>query len=87
MKTIASENTQDSHVSTEATPAPADQVLTRVPDDTPASKASPPAHVEGHAKQADSSPTVTESKPPASKASAPRYRKWLIWAGIVAALR
>ena len=32
MKTITSKNTQDSHVSTGATPAPADKVLTRVPN-------------------------------------------------------
>ena len=38
MKTIASKDSQDSHVSTGATPAPPDEVLTRVPNGTSAAR-------------------------------------------------
>ena len=52
MNTISSKNTQDSHDSTGAAAAPADKVLTRVPNGTSAGHpvdrvaADPPSHPE-----------------------------------------
>jgi membrane fusion protein (multidrug efflux system) len=70
MKTATSKDSQDSHVSTGATPAPADKVLTQVPNDTSAATADPPPHPE----------------PPVSTPPVHRYRKWLLLAGTVVAL-
>src|SRR4051812_34741007 len=71
MNTIADKTSQDSHVANGAAPAPV---------------ADPPPHLDAPATAADGSLPVTE---PQSAASAPpvhRYRKWLMLAGIVAAL-
>jgi membrane fusion protein, multidrug efflux system len=92
MNTIAGKNSQDSHVSTGATLGPADRALTRVPTGTSAGHpvdrvaADPPSHPHVPVAPATSSLPVTESQPPASKVPAPRYRKWLLWAGAVAGL-
>ena len=46
MTTIASQDSEDSHVSTGATPAPADEVLTRVPNGASDAGPDPPPHPE-----------------------------------------
>ena len=86
MKTIASKDSQDSHVSTGATPAPPDKVLTRVPNGTSAATADPPPHPDAPATPTDSSPRVTQPQPPVTTPPVHRYRKWLLLAGTVAAL-
>ena len=103
MNTIAEKNTQDSHVSTRTTLAPADKALTRVPNDTsaghPADRvaADPPFHPDAPAAPTDGSLPVTQPQPPVSAPPTRkptmgtwcpphRYRKWLLLAGIVAAL-
>ena len=86
MKSIASKDFQDSNVSTGATPAPADEALTRVPNGTSASTADPPPHPDAPATPPASSPHVTQPQPPVSTPPAHRYRKWLLLAGTVAAL-
>ena len=86
MNTIASKDSQDSHVSTGATPAPADKVLTRVPSGTSAATADPPPHPDAPATPTDGSLPVTQPQPPVSAPPVHRYRKWLLLAGTVAAL-
>ncbi len=86
MKTIAGKDTQDAHVSTAATPAPPDKVLTRVPDGTSAAAADPASHPDATAAPTDGSLSVTQRQPPVSAPPGYRYRKWLLWAGSVAAL-
>ena len=92
MKTIASKDTQDSHVSTGATPAPPDKVLTRVPSGTSAGHpvdrvaADPPSHPDAPAAPTDGSLHVTQPQPPVTTPPVHRYRKWLLLAGTVAAL-
>ena len=86
MKTIANKDSQDSHVSTGATPAPPDEALTRVPNGTSAATADPPPHPDAPATPTDGSPHVTQPQPPVSTPPVHRYRKWLLLAGTVAAL-
>ncbi len=97
MKTIASKESQDSHVSPGATPGPADDVLARVPSDTSAGHpvdrvaADPPPRPDAPATPTDGALPVTQpqtpvSAPPTRKPVPHRYRKWLLWAGAVAAL-
>ena len=86
MKTMASKDSQDSHVSTGATPAPPDEVLTRVPNGTSAATADPPPHPDAPATPTDGSPRVTQPQPPVTTPPVHRYRKWLLLAGTVAAL-
>ncbi len=78
MKTMTRNHTQDSHVSTGATPAPADGT-TRAPN--------------GMSKFGEQSPDFESSLPtsdlrPPTVTAPPvhRYRKWLLLAGVVAAL-
>ncbi len=86
MTTIASTDSQDSHASTGATPAPANEEVTRVPNVTPAAAADPPAHLDAPAAPSDSSLPVTQPQPPVATPPVHRYRKWSLLAGIVAAL-
>ena len=85
MKTIARKDNQDSHVSTGATPAPPDKVLTQVPNGT-AATADPPSHPDAPAVPTDGSLPVTQPQPPITTPPVHRYRKWLLLAGILAAL-
>ncbi len=91
MKTISSEDRQDSHVSNRATSVPADKAPGRVPTGEPAGAADSPPHADapvtpkvGSLNAAVPQPPV--SKPPASAPPVHRYRKWLLLAGIAAAL-
>ena len=75
MKTISSEDRQDSHVSNRATSVPADKAPGRVPTGEPAGAADPPPHADapvtpkvGSLNAAVPQPPV--SKPPASAACA-----------------
>ena len=86
MKTMASKDSQDSHVSTGATPAPPDKVLTRVPSGASAATADPPSHPDAPAAPTDGSLPVTQPQPPVTTPPVHRYRKWLLLAGAVAAL-
>ena len=67
-------------------------MLTRVPDGTSAGHpvdrvaADPPSHPDAPAAPTDGSLPVAEPQPPASTPPVPRYRKWLLLAGAVAAL-
>jgi membrane fusion protein (multidrug efflux system) len=85
MKTAASKDPQNSHVSTGATPAPPDEVRTRGPDGTPAGTADPPPAPEAPATPVDGSLRVTQPQPPVAT-PAHRSRKWLLWPGTAAAL-
>ena len=86
MNTIANKDSQDSHVSTGATPAPPDEALTRVPNGTSAATADPPPHPDAPATAAEGSLPVTQPQPPITTPHVHRYRKWLLLAGTVAAL-
>ena len=86
MKTTASKDSQDSHVSTGATPAPADKALAR----------SAERYVGCHGRSAPTPRRACRadrrfaSRRPAptarQHAAVHRYRKWLLLAGAVAAL-
>ena len=87
MKTVITKDSQDSHISTGATPAPPDEALTRVPNVTPpASAADLPPHPDALATPTDSSLHVSQPQPPVSTPPVHRYRKWLLLAGALAAL-
>ena len=86
MNTIANKDSQDSHVSTGATPAPPDEALTRVPNGTSATTVDLPPHPDAPATAADGSLPVTQPQPPITTPPVHRYRKWLLLAGTVAAL-
>jgi membrane fusion protein (multidrug efflux system) len=82
MKTVDSMDSQSSHVATEGTPPPPEEVLTQAP----AATADPPPAPQAPATPTDSSVRVTQPQPPVATPPAHRYRKWLLWAGTVAAL-
>src|SRR5208282_6145093 len=92
MKTIAGKESQNSHVSTGATPAPSDKALTRVPSGTSAGHpvdrvaADPPSHPDAPVAPTTGSLPVTQPQPPVTTPPAHRYGKWLLWAGAVVAL-
>ena len=93
MNTIGNKDRQDSEVSTKATAAPPDKALARVPSGTSAATADPPAHPNAPAAPTDGvkgdSPILAETKIGTVPVSAPpvhRYKKWLLLAGISAAL-
>ena len=98
MKTIASENSEDSAVSTGARPTPPDKVLTRVSNDASAATALPPPHAgppttadppsppDAPAAPVDGSPRDTQPQSPVNTPPVRRYRKLLLLAGAVAAL-
>ncbi|MGO8744767.1 MAG: efflux RND transporter periplasmic adaptor subunit [Thermoguttaceae bacterium] len=86
MKTIAGKDTQDSHVSTGATPAPPGEVVARVTNDTSAATANPPPHSEPPATPKDGSHHATELQPSVTTPPVRRYRKWLLLAGVAAGL-
>ncbi len=78
MKTIAGKNTQDSHVSTGATPVPHDGA-TRAPNGT--------SEVREQRSDFEGSPPTSDLRPPpVSAPTVHRYRKWLLLAGVAAAL-
>jgi membrane fusion protein (multidrug efflux system) len=56
------------------------------PSAPPNGTTQPPSHSEGPATHADGPPRVTEAQPPAATPPVRRWRKWLLWAGVVAAL-
>ena len=74
MKTVASKDSPNSHESTGATPAPPNGALTRKPNNTPATTPT------------DGLPRITQPQPPVTTPPVYRSRKWLLWAGGVAAL-
>jgi membrane fusion protein (multidrug efflux system) len=82
MKTIADKGSQYSHVSTGTTPAAAGEVLTPAP----AVGGDPAPPPEAPATPTDASPQVTQAPPAVATPRARRYRKWLLLAGIAAAL-
>jgi membrane fusion protein (multidrug efflux system) len=86
MKTIANKDSQNSQVSTGATPSPPDEALKRVPNGTSAATANPLPHPDAPAAPPASSPHVTQPQPSVTTPPAHRYRKWLLLAGAVAAL-
>ncbi len=88
METIASKNSQNSHVSTGAAPqAPHDGALTRVPNVTPpTSTAEPLPHPDTPATPTDGSLPVGQRQPRVTTPPVRRYRKLLLLAGTVAAL-
>jgi membrane fusion protein (multidrug efflux system) len=57
-----------------------------VPSGTVAATADPPSHPDAPATLADGSLPVTQPQPPVSAPPVHRSRKWLLWAGAVAAL-
>ena len=87
MKTIASKESQDTHVSTGGTPALPEKVLTRVPSGTSTATArSVPRTPTRLPRRQTSSHPVTQPQPPVTTPPVHRYRKWLLLAGTVAAL-
>jgi membrane fusion protein, multidrug efflux system len=86
MNTIANEDSQESHVSTGATPAPLDEVAARVTNGTSAAAAAAPSHPDAPATPPASSPHVNQPQPPVSAPPVHRSRKWLLWVGIAAAV-
>ena len=86
MTTVANKDSKDSHGSTGATPAPPDKVLTPVPNGTSATTADPPPHPDAPPAPPDGSHPVTQPQPPVTTPPVHRYRKWLLLAGVVAAL-
>jgi membrane fusion protein (multidrug efflux system) len=71
MKTIAMQDSQKSHASTGAAPAPSKDVPAQIPATT------------GHPP---SPPEAPATLPPVAAPPGRRYRKWLLWAGALAAL-
>src|SRR6516162_7944821 len=84
MKTVASKNSQNSHVATGATVASPDAGLTRAPVDTSATTADPSA--KAPATPLDGALGLTQPQPPVATLPGHRHRKWLLLAGTVAAL-
>jgi membrane fusion protein (multidrug efflux system) len=77
MKTVASKNSQNSHVSPDAR-------LRGVPEDTSATTADPSA--QAPATPLDGALGVTQPQPPTTTPPGHRYRKWLLLAGTLTAL-
>lgn len=86
MKTIASENSKNPHVTTAAPPTPHNDVHTRTPNGRQATVGDPPTHEHPPAAPNDDPPRVTESQTPVSAPPVRRYRKWLLWAATLAGL-
>ena len=86
MKTVASKDSQNSHVPTGATPAPLDEAVARVPNGTSAATADPPPHPDAPATPPASSPHIAHPQPAVTTPPVRRYRKWLLLAGALAAL-
>ena len=86
MNTIDDKQSQDSHVSPGAAPAPAGEAVTRVPNGTPAATADPSPHLDAPTTPIEGPLHVAQPQPPVSTPPAHRYRKWLLLAGVVAAL-
>ncbi len=82
MNTVANKNSQEAHEASGAEPAPPEGVHTRAP----AAPADPPQHPEAPASPTDGAPRVTPPQPPVATPPRHRLRKWLLWAGVVAAL-
>ena len=91
MKTVTTEDSQNCHVSTRATPAPHDGAAL-APNGTSAGHpvdrvaADPSPHPDATPAPADGSLPVTQPQPPVSTPPVHRFRKWLLLAGTVAAL-
>jgi membrane fusion protein (multidrug efflux system) len=85
MEMTANKVLRNSEVSTEATPAPLDGALMRVPDGMSAPTADPPPHPDAPVTK-DSSPSTTKAQSPVATSPVHRSRKWLLLAGTVAAL-
>lgn len=85
MTTVASQNSQNSHVSTGAAPGAHDEAA-RVPHGASAAtvEAAPPP--DGPATPVDRPPRDTQPRPPVSTRPVHRYRKWLLLVGVVVLL-
>src|SRR5262249_39335745 len=80
--TVISKNSQNSPEATGATSAPPEGAHTRAP----AAPADPSPHPEAPAAPTDGALHVTPPQPPVATPPGHRLRKWLLWAGVVAAL-
>jgi membrane fusion protein (multidrug efflux system) len=86
MKSAEDKNSYMPDGSEAARPADAAAVTSRAPDGTTATPANPGRHPEPLARPADGSPSAVPPQPPVATPPKGRLRKWLLWAGIVAAL-
>ncbi len=86
MNTIANKTSHDSQVSTEATPAPPGEAVTRVPTGASATTADTPPHPDASVTPTDGPLHGTQQQPPVSAPPVHRYRKWLLLAGTVTAM-
>ena len=86
MNTVASKDFHDSHVATNVASSAPGEAVTLVPKGASATTADTPPHPGEAATPADDSLRVSQPQPPVSTPPAHRYRKWLLLAGVVAAL-
>jgi membrane fusion protein (multidrug efflux system) len=86
MKTLVNNGSQTAHVSAESTPAPLDDALMHAPEARSTAMADPPLKHEAPATLTNDSAPITQGELLVSAPAVHRYRKWLLAAGIVAAL-
>lgn len=83
---MTGKNSEDPHVSTGATTAAPDKVLSRVPNGTSVGTDDPPSHPGAPAAPAEGSHPGAQPQPPVRTLPVHRYRKWLLLAGTAAVL-
>jgi membrane fusion protein (multidrug efflux system) len=85
MKTVVNNGSQNAHIPAEHTRVSPDEALTHVSDGASTATADPVARPEA-VVPTDDSPRITQAQLHVPAPAVHRYRKWLVFAGVVASL-